>query len=75
MAKQTFKSKDEAVAFLRSCGVTCSPRQLAKVMGGQPYYYNVAARNGKLDYEFTWHGVNLRIYTESVIKRILAEKG
>ena len=60
----------EKVEFLRKCGTTCSPRQLATVLGGNPYYYNIAAKNGKLDYDFTWHGQNLRIYTESVIRRI-----
>lgn len=64
-------STEEAVVFLRKCGTTCSPRELAKVLGGQPYWFNVRARNGTLGYDFEWHGRSLRIYTESVIKRIL----
>jgi len=63
-------STPEAVKALRSFGVTCSPKQLASVLGGNPYRYNIAAKNGSLGYEFTWHGTNLRIYTESVIKKI-----
>ncbi len=65
------KSTEEAVKRLRDYGPTCSPRQLAEVMGGNPYYYNVAARHGTLGYETEWHGRNLRIYTESVIKKLL----
>ena len=63
-------STEYAVEKLRSFGVTCSPRQLASVLGGQPYYYNVAARNGDLQFEYMWRGKSLRIYTESVIKKI-----
>lgn len=69
MNKQS--SRDEQVAFLRACGPTCSPRQLAQVMGGNPYYYNMAARNGTLVYEYEWRGRNLRIFTESVIKKLV----
>jgi len=68
--KRAHKTLEERVAFLRNCGVTCSPRELAQVLGGNPYSYNVAARNGKLEFDHTWHGVNLRIYTEPVIKKI-----
>ncbi len=63
-------SREEQVRYLRSCGPTCSPRQLAQVLGGQPYYYNVAAKNGTLGFESMWRGRNLRIYTEDVIKKI-----
>lgn len=61
---------EEAIAFLRQCGPTCSPRQLARAIGGQPYYYNQAARNGELRFEFFWRGKALRVYTEDVIKKI-----
>lgn len=60
----------KAIKKLRDFGPTCSPRQLASVLGGNPYYYNIAAKEGRLGYEYTWHGVNLRIYTESVIKKL-----
>jgi len=63
-------SREEQVEYLRRCGPTCSPRQLAAVLGGQPYYYNVAARNGTLEFDSFWRGRNLRIYTEDVIKKI-----
>lgn len=75
MKRSRFVSRNEQVAFLRECGPTCSPRQLAEVLGGNPYYYNVAARNGTLGFDFDWRGRNLRIYTESVIKKLLAIGG
>lgn len=62
----------EAVARLREFGPTCSPRQLASVLGGQPYRFTVQAKHGKLPYDHEWNGSWLRIYTESVIKRITA---
>lgn len=75
MKRAKFENRNEQVAFLRRCGPTCSPRQLAEVMGGNPYYYNKAARNGTLGYDFEWHGRNLRIFTESVIKKLLGIGG
>lgn len=65
-------STREAITRLREFGPTCSPRQLASVLGGQPYQFTVQARHGKLPYDHEWHGSWLRIYTESVIKRITA---
>jgi len=61
---------EEAVKFLRGCGPTCSPRELSKAIGGQPYSYNVAAKRGKLVFDYMWRGNALRIYTESVITAI-----
>ena len=61
---------EEAVKFLRDLGPTCSPRQLAHAIGGQPYQYNLAAKRGKLGFDFIWRGTALRIITESVIKVI-----
>ena len=61
---------NEQIEYIRSCGTTCTPRQVAKILGGNPYYYNTAAKNGTLDLEYTWHGRNLVIYTESVVKRL-----
>lgn len=69
--KRKFESRNEQVDFLRKCGPTCSPKQLADVLGGNAYYYNVAAKNGTLEFEFMWRGRNLRIFTESVIKKLL----
>ena len=59
-----------AIARLREFGPTCSSRELASVIGGQPYYYNVQAKKGILPFEFFWRGKALRIFTESVIKKL-----
>lgn len=47
---------------------TISPSQLAKVTGGDPYYYNLAAKNGSLELPHLWHGRNLRIWKQPVIE-------
>lgn len=70
MRKQ--RDTEEVVKQLRSYGPICSPGQLAKAVGGNAYRYNVQARNGRLPYDFYWSGRVLRIYTESVIKKITA---
>ena len=64
------RTTEESINYLRTCGPTCSPGQLALAIGGNPNGFTVMAKKGELDYEFTWHGRNLRIYTESVIKRL-----
>jgi len=43
---------------------------MAKVDGGDPYSYNLAAREGKLELPHMWRGRNLRIWKEPVIKLI-----
>ena len=64
-------SKDEKIAWLRSIqDETISPAQLAKVAGGTPYSYNVAAIEGKLNLPHLWRGRNLRIWKEPVIRLI-----
>lgn len=62
-----------AITRLREFGPTCSSRQLASVLGGQPYYYNVQAKKGILPFEFFWRGKALRVFTESVIKKLRGE--
>lgn len=47
-----------------------SPKQLAKVTGGDPYSYNIAAKEGKLNLPHEWHGRNLRIWKQPVLDRI-----
>jgi hypothetical protein len=64
-------TREEKVAWLESLpGEMISPRQLAKVTGGDPYYYNLAAREGKLNLPHEWHGTWLRIWKQPVIKLI-----
>lgn len=61
-------TKDEALEFLGGAGLTISPRELAQVLGGQPYSYNLSARQGKLGLPHVWRGQNLRIFTAPLIK-------
>lgn len=64
-------TREEKIAWLRSLPTeTISPTQLAKIDGGDPYSYNIAAREGKLDLPHIWRGRNLRIWKEPVIKLI-----
>lgn len=70
--KQT--KTEQAVETLREFGPTCTPKQLSSVLGGQPYYYNVQARNGVLPFKSFWRGRALRISTESVIKFLKGEE-
>ena len=62
---------EEKVAFLRSLpSETISPSVLALVAGGDPYSYNLMAKEGKLDLPHFWRGRNLRIWKGPVIKLI-----
>ena len=65
----------EAVAWLESLPkTTISPSQLAIVVGGDPYSYNLAAKEGKLNYlSHFWSGRNLRISKGAVIKLVKGE--
>ena len=62
---------EEKVAFLRQLpSETISPSVMALVAGGDPYSYNLAAKDGKLDVPHFWRGRNLRIWKQPVIKLI-----
>ena len=64
-------TREEKLSFLRGLkDETISPRQLAMVAGGDPYGYNIMAREGKLELPHLWRGRNLRIWKEPVIKLI-----
>lgn len=64
-------TREEKVEWLRSLpSETISPQQLTKVAGGDPYSYNLAAREGKLELPHLWRGRNLRIWKEPVIRLI-----
>lgn len=64
-------TREEKIEMLRKLpGETISPTQLAKVAGGDPYSYNLAARAGELDLPHLWRGRNLRIWKEPVIRLI-----
>ena len=64
-------TREEKLEWLRSIpGETISPRQLTEVAGGDPYSYNIAAKEGKLELPHLWRGRNLRIWKDPVIKLI-----
>ena len=64
-------TREEKLEMLRNIpSETISPTQLAQVAGGEPYSYNLAAKNGKLDLPHMWRGRNLRIWKEPVIRLI-----
>lgn len=59
----------EKIEFLQSLPTeTISPKILAVVAGGDPYGYNLMAREGKLDIPHFWRGRNLRIWKGPVIR-------
>lgn len=62
-------SPDERIAFLMSLpGETISPRELSRVLGGDPYSYNLQAKVGTLTLPHIWRGRNLRIFRAPVLK-------
>ena len=64
-------TREEKVAWLLSLpSETTSPKQLAMIDGGDPYSYNIAAKEGKLLLPHLWRGRNLRIWKDPVIKMI-----
>lgn len=68
-------TREEKLAWLRAITTeTISPSQLAKVAGGDPYYYNLAAKDGKLTLPYIWRGRNLRIWKDPVMKLIGGEE-
>lgn len=46
---------------------TLSPTELATVLGGRPFAYNVAARKGELGLPYVFRGRNLRIFKQPVL--------
>lgn len=64
-------TREEKLDFLRELpSETISPSVMALVAGGDPYSYNLMAKEGKLDIPHFWRGRNLRIWKQPVIKLI-----
>lgn len=62
---------EERIAYLQELpGETISPRQAAQVLGGQPYLYNLLAKQGELHLPHMWRGRNLRIFKTPVLRLI-----
>lgn len=60
---------EERIAYLMALpGETISPTELAVVLGGDPYAYNLQAKAGKLTLPHLWRGRNLRIFRAPVLK-------
>lgn len=67
-------TREEKLAWLRDLpGETISPTQMSMIDGGDPYSYNLAAKEGKLDLPHLWRGRNLRIWKEPVIRLLGGE--
>jgi len=64
-------TREEKIEWLRSLpSETISPKVLSMVAGGDPYWYNLTAKEGRLDIPHFWRGRNLRIWKEPVIRMI-----
>lgn len=64
-------TREEKIAWLESLpSETISPSVLALVAGGDPYKYNIQAKQGELDIPHFWIGRNLRIWKGFVIEMI-----
>ena len=62
---------EEKIIFLKQLpSETISPSVMAMVAGGDPYSYNLMAKEGKLDVPHFWRGRNLRIWKQPVIRLI-----
>ena len=67
-------SHDERMELLKAQpGETISPAILARILGGDPYVYNLTARDGKLKLPHMWRGRNLRIFKAPLLR--LLEQG
>lgn len=61
----------ERIAYLKTqTAETISPAQTAKLLGGDPYTYNVAAKEGKLTLPHIWRGRNLRILVQPLLQLV-----
>lgn len=66
---------EEKIAFLKNLpSETISPKIMALVDGGDPYSYNLTAREGKLDLPHFWRGRNLRIWKSFVIDNLAGKQ-
>ena len=60
---------EEKLDWLRKCEKeTISPREASKILGGDAFYFNIAAKNGNLTLPFMWRGRNLRIFRAPILR-------
>ena len=61
----------ERIDYLESLDrETISPSELAVVLGGSPYLYNIMAKDSSLKLPYIWRGRNLRIFRQPVLELI-----
>ncbi len=66
---------EERINYLENLNrETISPRETAMLLGGDPYYYNLAAKDGSLTLPHIWRGRNLRIFRQPVLDLIKGHK-
>ena len=66
---------EERIEYLKNLDrETISPRETALLLGGRPYYYNVAAKNGVLTLPYIWRGRNLRIFRQPILDLLIGSK-
>ena len=53
---------------------TISPSELAMLIGGNPYAYNISAKMGELTLPHIWRGRNLRIFRQPILDLISGHK-
>ncbi len=59
----------EKLAYLDNLGrETLSPSEVAMLLGGRPFLYNIMAKDGSLKLPYIWRGRNLRIFVQPVLK-------
>ena len=60
---------EERIQYLKSLpNETISPTEAAKILGGSPYWYNLAAKNGTLTLPYMWRGRNLRLFKAPILR-------
>ncbi len=66
------RSQIYKLAYLENLGrETVSPSELAMLLGGRPYIYNIMAKDGSLTLPYIWRGRNLRVFKEPVLNLLL----
>lgn len=60
---------EEKLDWLRNCDKeTISPKEASKILGGSPFYFNIAAKNGTLTLPHMWMGRDLRIFRAPILR-------
>lgn len=53
---------------------TISPKELAMLIGGDNYAYNIAAKTGTFTLPYVWRGRNLRFFRKPVLDLLKGQK-